>query len=311
MMRTWGNEVMEKKIMGTCPRMPGEHKVHPYLHAEVLCKGESCIRPNRIFPLSFVFSGRLIVLCLVIFILMVMAQPILGARAGSADPPTAEEVLEAHQKLLKRYGFEEVDRREINEEEGKKYSYREKEGKQREKSESGGENNSFFNWLRGLSLPIVLIIVAILIILFYFMFRGVPGFFRESVDTSNRQETAAKGREIRDEEVKTGDKGYHMALQLAKNGEYGKALILLHKASVQKLRENQWIPSGKNFTNNDIRWLIKVSGTGMKIFMPFSQLAAAAERAAFRRGNPGEETYAKLKQIYETTFLKMRARDRY
>ncbi len=305
------NGVMRKKIIGSCPREPGEHKVHPYLHLETLRRGESCIRPNRIFFPFFVFSGRLIVLCLVIFILIVMTQSMPGARAGSNEPPTAKEVLEAHQKLLKRYGFEERDRGEINEEEAKKYSYREKQGKQKEKSESGRESVSFFDWLRGLSLPIVLIIVAILIILFYFMFRGVPGFFRKSVDTPNQRETAVKGRAYKDEEVKTGDKGYHRALELAKKGEYGKALILLHKASVQKLRENQWIPSGKNFTNNDIRWLIKDSIPGMKIFMPFSQLAAAAERAAFRRENPGEESYAKLRQISETTFLKMRARDRY
>jgi hypothetical protein len=236
---------------------------------------------------------------------------IISARAGSAEPPTSEDVLEAHQKLLKRYGLEEKDRREINEEEGRKYSYREEEGEQREKSESGGEEISFFDWLRGLSLPIVLIIVAILIILFYFMFRGVPVFFRKSVDTSNRQETAVKERDYRDEEVKTGDKGYHLALELAKKGAYGKALILLHKASIKKLRENRWIPLGKNFTNNDIRWLIKDSGTGMKIFTPFSQLAAAAERAAFKSENPGEETYSRLRQMYETTFLKMRGRDRY
>ena len=102
-----------------------------------------------------------------------------------------------------------------------------------------------------------------------------------------------------------------MALELAKKGEYGKALILLHKASVYKLRENRWIPSGKNFTNNDIRWLIKDSGSGKKIFLPFSQLATAAERAAFKRENPGEEIYTKLRQLYETTFLKMRPGDRY
>jgi uncharacterized membrane protein len=258
-----------------------------------------------------VMRNRIIVLCLVVLLLMVLAQPMLDARAGSDEPPTSEDVLEAHQKLLKRYGFEERDRREINEEEGRRYSYREKEREQKEKSESSGEIISFFDWLKGLSLPLVLIIVAILIILFYFMFRGVPGFFRKSTDISNRQETAAKERENRDEEVNIGDKGYHMALELAKKGEYGKALILLHKASVKKLRENQWIPSGKNFTNNDIRGLIKGTGPGMKIFTPFSQLAAEAERAAFKRENPGEVTYAKLRQMYETTFLKMRARDRY
>lgn len=255
--------------------------------------------------------NRIIVLCLVDLFLMVLAQSMLGARTASDKPPGSEDVLEEHQKLLKRYGFAERDKREIYEEEGRRYSYREKEREEKEKSESGRERISFFDWLRGLSLPIVLIIVAILIILFYFMFRGVPGFFRKSTDTSKQHETAGKGRENRDEEMKTGDRGYHMALELAKKGEYGKALILLHKASVKKLWENHWIPPGKNFTNNDIRGLIKDSGQGMRIFTPFSQLAVAAERAAFKRENPGEETYAKLRQMYETTFLIMPARDRY
>lgn len=254
---------------------------------------------------------RFNVLCLAIFILMVMAQSMLIAGTGSDEPPSAEEVLDAHQKLLKRYGFEEVDRRETYEEEENSYSPGEKEREQRKKSESDGESISFFEWLRGLSLPIVLIIVAVLIILFYFMFRGVPGFFRRSVDISNQQQTAVKAFDYKDDEVKTGDRGYQLALELAKKGTYGKALIVLHKASIKKLQENRWIPSGKNFTNNDIRSLIKEADTVMKIFPPFSQLAAAAERAAFKRENPGEEIYAKLRQIYETTFLKMRARDRY
>jgi len=256
-------------------------------------------------------ANRFIVFGLMVMFLVVMAQPLLSARARSGESPTTEEVLEAHQELLKRYGFEERSNLEINEEEERSYSPGEEEGEQREKSESGGEGISFFDWLRGLSLPIVLIIVAILIIIFYFMFRGVPGFFRKSVDISHQQETAVKERDYIDEEVKTGDKGYHLALELAKKGAYGKALILLHKASIKKLQESQWIPSGKNFTNNDIRGLIKEPDTGMKIFTPFSQLAAAAERAAFKRENPGEEIYAKLRQMYETTFLKMRARDRY
>ncbi len=302
---------MGKRIIGSCPKVPGEHKVHPYLNLETLCRGESRIRPNRIFFPFFVFSGRFIVFGLVVMFLVVMGQPLLSARAGSDESPTKEEVLDAHQELLKRYGFEERGNTGFKEEEESSYSPGEQEGEQREKSEPGGESISFFDWLRGLSLPVILIIVAILIIIFYFMFRGVPGFFRKSVDIASQPETGGKERDDRDEEVKTGDKGYQLALDLAKKGAYGKALILLHKASIKKLQENRRIPLGKNFTNNDIRVLIKEPDTGMKIFIPFSQLAAAAERAAFRKENPGEEIYAKLRQMYETTFLKMRARDRF
>ncbi len=27
-------------------KLAGEHKVHPYLRPETICRGESCIRPN-------------------------------------------------------------------------------------------------------------------------------------------------------------------------------------------------------------------------------------------------------------------------
>jgi hypothetical protein len=27
-------------------KLAGEHKVHPYINPETLCRGESCVRPN-------------------------------------------------------------------------------------------------------------------------------------------------------------------------------------------------------------------------------------------------------------------------
>jgi hypothetical protein len=39
--------------------MPDEHKVHPYAPPEILCRGESCIRPFRSFYLFFIFSDNL------------------------------------------------------------------------------------------------------------------------------------------------------------------------------------------------------------------------------------------------------------
>ncbi len=50
---------VDQAITG-CPRISGEHKIHPYFHPEILCRGESCIRPNRIPAAFFVFSDRLI-----------------------------------------------------------------------------------------------------------------------------------------------------------------------------------------------------------------------------------------------------------
>ncbi len=39
--------------------MPGEHKVHPYLHLETLCRGESCIRLYPGFYCFLLFSDSL------------------------------------------------------------------------------------------------------------------------------------------------------------------------------------------------------------------------------------------------------------
>lgn len=246
------------------------------------------------------------------FILLVLflMVPMVDARAESDGPPGDDKVLEAHRELMERYGFLEKGKREINEDQVRRYSYRENEVEEREE-ESGRDSISFFEWLRGLSLPVVLIIVVVLIILFYLMVRGVPGFFQKGVDVPGQQSAVGYENGNRDEEMQTGDKGYNQALELAKQGEYGKALILLHKASVKKLRENHWIPPGKNYTNNDIRWLIKGSSPGKKLFTPFSELATAAERVAFKGENPGEDIYGEMRKMYEAAFLKMPARDRY
>jgi hypothetical protein len=48
------------QVISGCPKMSGEHKVHPYAHPEILCRGGSCIRPFRSFYRFFLFSDSLI-----------------------------------------------------------------------------------------------------------------------------------------------------------------------------------------------------------------------------------------------------------
>jgi len=38
-----------------CLKTSGEHKVHPYVRPETLCRGESCIRPTSTFDHFFGF----------------------------------------------------------------------------------------------------------------------------------------------------------------------------------------------------------------------------------------------------------------
>ena len=239
-------------------------------------------------------SGTVIMLAAV---LLFLAAPLPGqARTTSGNPPTRDEVLEAHRDMMKEYGVEE-----------KKVEQDTQESAVREIEieEDSRNSTSFLEWLRGLSLPAIIIIVAVLIVIFYFLFRGMPGFFRSRAESPPVQKAAPLFTGDSLEKVESSDDGYRMALELAKTGEYGKALIVLHKASLKKLQENRWIPLGKNFTNNDIRRLLQKAGIESGITFPFSQLAVAAERAAFKKENPDRHIYMELKSIYESAFLEM------
>ncbi len=41
------------------PKRTDEHEVHPYMHRDILCRGESCIRPNYTSIYFYSFSDGL------------------------------------------------------------------------------------------------------------------------------------------------------------------------------------------------------------------------------------------------------------
>jgi uncharacterized membrane protein SpoIIM required for sporulation len=241
-----------------------------------------------------------LIILLAVLLLTVSMPPRLLAAGDSTHHPTAREVIEAHQELIKKYGPEKADLSRKEPRQDKRVESEKSEDREEERVSPG-----FLEWLQGLSLPVIIIIVLILVILFYFMFRGVPGFFPGAVAGAAVKKPGVKSGADGAEWDRGGDEDYGAAVRWAKQGEYGRALVVLHQSSIKRLQENHWIPLGRNFTNNDIRRLIGESGTGVVFFTPFSQLAAAAERVAFKHENPGPEAYIKLEQSYEAVFLKM------
>jgi hypothetical protein len=231
---------------------------------------------------------------------------------GPGSAPTTPEVREEHQRILQKYyGIEKHNMQAGTKETSGRIGSRPVDGRVTKDETPGYEEESsfseFLESLGQLPLPVILIIIAFLVILFYLAFRGVPGAFRKSLKPSGQTGRVDKGTPEADEEGRTGiqDKGYAAALELAKNKEYGRALVVLHKTSVKKLQEQRLIPSGFHFTNNEIKQLIQNSLSAASFLNSFAQLATAAERAAFRKENPDEATYIRLRTIYENSFLKM------
>lgn len=224
------------------------------------------------------------------------AQPPAAKDRARLAPPGPPRVKEEHRKLLERYGLEKETEIDVR---------AEKEIVVDEEEAVDEEETSFFDFaesLKELSLPVIIIIVVVLAVLFYLLLRGAPRFFPPLV-TGGEQDRGAPGPPGEDDGDHTGDAGYKRALALAQKGAYGKALIVFHKSSLQKLRDYHLIPPGEHLTNNEIKGLIENSRTG--ISTPFTHLAAAAERVAFKGEEPKPETFRALKAVYETSFLKM------
>ena len=230
-----------------------------------------------------------------LWLLILYLTPVEG-RAGSRTPPPSDEVREEHRNLLKKYGFEKRLEKGVEEASNENIEPSDT-GKRKDISFS-----EFAKLLRHLSLPLIIVIILVFAALFYFTLRGVPRFFPGKVEMSKNKKTGKGDRYGGPQREFSGDDCYKTALELARKGEFGSALIFLHRSTLKKLQESNVIPRGEHFTNNEIKGMIRDSKTG--IYSPFTRLATAAERVAFKREEPAEETYLGLKQIYENTFLK-------
>ncbi len=222
----------------------------------------------------------------------------LGAQGtGPGEPPDVQRVLNEHKKLIEKYDLKETKR--IEPDTGKMRQPREAE------ETENREHYDFSTWLKNLSLPLIVIITVILAVLFYFLFRGTGGLFHGAgrLPFDHMLETGEGDAHGADDAA--GDGAYGVALELARSGELGKALVLLHKSSLKKLQQIHMVPPGDFYTNNQVKLILKGNPEGSGMVDPFGQLAAAAERCAFKGEEPAEPVFLAMKTLYEKTFLKM------
>jgi len=222
----------------------------------------------------------------------------LGAQGTDpGEPPNVQRVLNEHKKLIEKYDLKETKR--IEPDTGKMWQPMEAEEMENR------EHYDFGTWLKNLSLPLIVIITVILAVLFYFLFRGAGGLFPGTgrLPLDEMPETGEGDAHAADDAA--GDGAYSIALELARGGELGKALVLLHKSSLRKLQQRLLVPPGDFYTNNQVKRILKVNPEGSSMVNPFGQLAAAAERCAFKGEEPEEPVFLAMKTLYENTFLKM------
>jgi HEPN domain-containing protein len=89
------------------------------------------------------------------------------------------------------------------------------------------------------------------------------------------------------------------AISLAEQGEYNKAVVNLHKASILYLKIKKIIFFGEYQTNNEIKRELKEKNG---FYEPFSTLALKAERITFRAESISKEQYLELYSVYKRSF---------
>jgi hypothetical protein len=244
------------------------------------------MRKQMIIPL-FILVGALVF----------FTVPLYAQGTGPVEPPDVNRVLDEHKKLIEKYDLKET-KKIAPDTDKMRYPGEAEEMENREYYDFG-------TWLKNLSLPLVVVITVILAVLFYFLFRGAgdlfPGTGRLPFD--DMFETGEGKANAADDAA--GEGAYNIALKLAQDGQLGKALVLLHKSSLGKLQQRHLVPPGDFYTNNQVKFILKGNPEGSGMVDPFGQLAAAAERCAFKGEEPAEPVFLAVKTLYENTFLKM------
>lgn len=215
-----------------------------------------------------------------------------------AESPRDKKVLLEHKKLMMQEHIKD------NKEERSETNGAGTDEEQKEKKSSNNENRSFFEWLQNLSPLMILLIVAMLALIFYFGLRRTAGVI--SWDKSGGPIRIKEPEEAEEKNIK--DLSFGNAMELAKTGQLGGALIVLHKASLLKLQFNHMVPPGEHFTNNQVKGILKSKPETKNIQLPFHRLAEAAERKAFKGEEPGRETFNGLVTLYEENFLGMQGK---
>lgn len=147
--------------------------------------------------------------------------------------------------------------------------------------------------------PALLLISGALLAGVWFLVRGLAPYFGADSDRFR----PAPGKPLKKTPPAAGSVAllFREALDQAGAGDYRRAIISLHKATIEYLI-NRVIPtaSGKKYSNNDFK---KKLQPGSTLYRPFALIADYAEIAAFSAAPVSRSDFQTVLETFEKNFL--------
>jgi len=146
-------------------------------------------------------------------------------------------------------------------------------------------------------------LLVIIIIVLVFIAGSVGLRFYSSI-RQKKDESAKLNKIEAGTQGYTHKKEYNEYIQnaelLARSGHYGKALVLLHKASIIYLHIQKILLAGEYHTNNEIRIGLR---SNKEYYESFCKLANTAELVTFRSEAISKNKYNELSELYKKSFI--------
>lgn len=147
--------------------------------------------------------------------------------------------------------------------------------------------------------PVMMIIIIALLFGAYLLSKKLVPYLRYESGRSDLYSKAALKSSDRDSSNIT--KLFNLALDQAGTGEFGQAIILLHKATVEYITTKVIATSaGKKYSNNDFKRKLKPDSD---LYHPFVLIARYAEIAGFSAIALSQTEFDKALDAFKTHFL--------
>ncbi|NLW48112.1 MAG: hypothetical protein GXY86_12365 [Firmicutes bacterium] len=147
--------------------------------------------------------------------------------------------------------------------------------------------------------PVLIIMIIALLLGVYLLFKRLAPYLRyESSRSDHYSKAALKSSALASCNI---TKLFNLALDQAGTGEFGQAIILLHKATVEYITTKVITSSaGKKYSNNDFKRKLKPESD---LYHPFILIARYAEIAGFSNITLSQWEFDKALDAFKTHFL--------
>ncbi len=148
-----------------------------------------------------------------------------------------------------------------------------------------------------LNYIIIMVVIIIFAILLYYLIMQIYKRYAKDI----RSQDNMPDQDLDNNKLTTLEEFYQKSVELAQQGHFAFAVILLHRASVEYLRKKMLISANLQYTNNDLKRLVY---QGMnRIYAPFCRICTFAELAAFKGIPLSNEIYSDLQLTFQKDFL--------